>query len=87
MEILITIPDVIFCQQVLFIHFPFGAICRGTLSCAPVFREMKPIVPGNYRTDRLVQFLFCDMVLVDPGDLSALENPASLAAIDAGRGA
>ncbi len=71
----------LFCQQVLLIHFLLGAVGRCALSGAPIFGQVKPVVGGNHRTDRLVQLLFRDMVLIDPGDLPAaksFERPGSL---------
>src|SRR5579871_1698983 len=48
------IADMIFSQQVLFIHLPLGTIGRGTLAGAPVGGQMKPIVGRNDPANRLI---------------------------------
>src|SRR6185312_4953998 len=67
-----SIPNVIFCQQVLLIHFPLGSIGGGSFSCSPILGQMEPIVCLCDTTDSLVQLLFGNMMLIDPGQIAAL---------------
>lgn len=69
-----AIADVVFGQQVLLVHLPLGAIGGSPFAGAPEGGQMEAIVGGDDRTDGFIQFFFGDMVLIDPGQITAIDS-------------
>src|SRR6266568_3703331 len=69
-----TIADVIFGQQVLLVHLPLGAVGGSAFAGAPVFGKLEAVVSRNDCADGLIQLFFRDMVLIDPGEVTAIDS-------------
>src|SRR5579871_420106 len=72
---------VILCEQVLHIHFPLGSISRSPFSRSPILGQMKPIVRFSNPANGLIQFLFSDVMLIDPRQITTFDSgqcPCSL---------
>src|SRR5438094_2619988 len=65
-----SIPDMIFRQQVMSMHLPLGSIRRGPLAASPTARQIEARVAIDDPCNSRIQFLFADMLVVNPGEIS-----------------
>src|SRR6266704_6264801 len=68
------IADVIFRQEILLIHLPFGAISRGMFARSPEPGQVEAVIGMYDEPDCLIQVLAGDMALIDPGDVAAIHG-------------